>query len=275
MFDTILHLRRDDRFGVIRNPQPSSPKHVQVVGAVPYRESRREFHAAFFRQLVQRGEFGVAVEDGFSHLPGEFRAVVEQRVGAVQVEAQFSRDAGSEEGEAAGDERGGRAKRTHGGDEGARTGAELRGAPGALQRRERQALEHGDALAQGGREVQLAVHRALGDCRDLVFQPGKGGEFVQRLGGDDGGVHVRDEHRLAAAAEAGDEHVRGLVLQHEFELGDVRRGFGEEFGGLAGGEPGEMLAGAKLLGAMRGGFRERAGLPIGHQNDDIGHGRDW
>src|SRR5260370_191703 len=64
---------------------------------------------------------------------------------------------------------------------------------GAVEDVHRQALQHGDAFAQGGLEVQLAAHGALGDLGDLVLHPGEIGQFVDALAADDGGVHVGDQ----------------------------------------------------------------------------------
>ncbi len=104
---------------------------------------------------------------------------------------------------------------------------------------------------------------------------GIGGDFVQGLAGDDRAVHVRHEHGLAPAAEFCDEHVHRLMVQHHLQLGDVGDVFDDELSGLAGGEPVEVLAGAKIFGAGGVGLGERSGLPVGDENDDMGHGRDW
>ena len=73
--------------------------------------------------------------------------------------------------------------------------------PGLLQRVDRQALQHGDALAQRGREVDLAVHarRVMAAICSLRRRRRRAiSSSVSR--GDDGAVHVGDQQALAAAA---------------------------------------------------------------------------
>ena len=89
--------------------------------------------------------------------------------------------------------------RAHRGDQFARAGREADALPGALQRIDRQSLQHRHAFAQRRLEVELAIHRAGGDGGDAVLQAGEVGKFVERLAGDDGAVHVGDQQRLAPA----------------------------------------------------------------------------
>ena len=58
--------------------------------------------------------------------------------------------------------------------------------------------EQPHALAQRAGEIELALHRALGDPRDLVLEPGIIGELVDAFLADDGRIHVGDEQPLPA-----------------------------------------------------------------------------
>ena len=70
--------------------------------------------------------------------------------------------------------------------------------PCALQRVEREAFQHGDALTKRSGEIDLAVHAAPCDRSDTIFQACEVRKFVERLAGDDGAVHVCDQQTLAA-----------------------------------------------------------------------------
>ena len=80
-------------------------------------------------------------------------------------------------------------------------------------RRDRQALEQCDALAQGRLEGDLAAHRALSDRRDVRLQPHIVGEFVDALLADHGRIHVGDEQRLAPRRRRLDDHVDRRVSE--------------------------------------------------------------
>ena len=272
MLDPVVQPRGHYGLGVIGNAQPRRLQHAEVVGAVSHRQRGAEFYAALFRQLVQGGELRVPVQDRLPDLAGKLRAIVEQDIRAVYVETQFGRDSRREKGEAAGYQRGGGAEIAHGGDKHTGAGAELGRGPGALQRRKVQTFEHDNPFPQRGGEVQLAIHGTLGDLRDPLLEARIGGQLVQRFGCDDRAVHVRHQHRLAPATEFRDENICRLMRQHQLQLRRVRGFLDDEFGGLGWGKPVEMQAPAEIAGVFGIGLRERAGLPVGGQNDDIGHG---
>ena len=53
--------------------------------------------------------------------------------------------------------------------------------------------QHADALAQRGVEIEFAVHRPFGNRRDFIAETEARGNLVERLGGDDGHIHVADQ----------------------------------------------------------------------------------
>ena len=69
--------------------EPGLAEHGKIVGAVAHRQGRGQFHPALIRQLLQRDELGVTVHDRLAALAGQLRAVIQQHIGAMQVEAQF------------------------------------------------------------------------------------------------------------------------------------------------------------------------------------------
>ena len=62
-------------------------------------------------------------------------------------------------------------------------------------------------LPQRPAEIQLALHRALGDPRDLVLEPGIIGELVDAFLADDRRIHVGDEQPAPARLIRLDDHI--------------------------------------------------------------------
>ena len=77
----------DDRLGAERHAQPGRAQHVEIVGAIANRERVREIEPPFGGKVGQGREFGVPIEDRFGHLPGQYRAIIQQGVRTVLVKA--------------------------------------------------------------------------------------------------------------------------------------------------------------------------------------------
>ena len=150
-------------------------------------------------QSRQRGELGVAIEDRFGDAPGQRRAVIQQHIGSMLIEPAQRRDPAGEEGETAGHEHGVGTMRTHRRHQFARARRQANTLPRLLERGDRKPLQHAHPLAQRRLEVEFAVHRARGDLGDARFQASEVGEFVERLAGHDGAVHVGDQQGFAPA----------------------------------------------------------------------------
>ncbi len=148
-------------------------------------------------------------------------------------------DAGGEESEAARDQCGQRAVGAHRRHQLARALGQTHALPGLLQRVERQTPQHRDPLAQRVGEVDLSVHAASGDRGDPILQAGEVGEFVQRLAGDDGAVHVGDQQPLAPSRDWGGDGIHAGAHQHRRDRVHVRRG-GE---GMSTASPGASMSG--------------------------------
>jgi len=70
MLDAVGDLRGDDRFGVVGDAEAGGLQHGQIIGAVTHRKSGFQFYAAVFRQLVERRQFGILVQNRLGDLAG-------------------------------------------------------------------------------------------------------------------------------------------------------------------------------------------------------------
>src|SRR5690606_14816215 len=88
-------------------------------------------------------------------------------------------------------------------DERARAGSEHDFLPDLVEHGRGQPFEQGHAAAQRLGEVDLAAHGLLGDPGDLVETAGVGGQQLDDLAADEGGVDVHDDEPLGPAGQAG------------------------------------------------------------------------
>ena len=267
MFNTRPRCRGHDRLGMIRHAEPGRLDHVEVVRAVTHGERRLEPDTLLGGEPFQCGEFRVAPEDRVGDITGQAAIGFEERVRVVFMESDQRGDAAGEEGEAARNQGAAGAGRAHRRDQlhGARH--QLGFFPGPLHGFDWQALQHADALAQRAFEVEFAIHRALRDGGDAVLDAGLAGEFVQRLGGDDGAVHVGDQQPLAPTGRRLGDHVHRPIGQ-----GDARGGIGlfsgkageGQVGGFLRRQPGRRADGGTDAGQrIARGVQRRDGEPAG------------
>ena len=94
----------------------------------------------------------------------------------------------------------------------------------------RDALEQRDALAQGRLEVELAAHRRLGDAGDLDLLAGVGGEHLDDLALDEGGVDVHHDQPDAAAVEGVALHGEVDALPDGLDREERSQGLGRRAG---------------------------------------------
>ena len=96
----------------------------------------------------------------------------------------------------------------------------------------RLAFEQGDTLAQRRREIQLAVHGAVGDVGDARRDADQIGHLVEHLVLDRGQFHVGDQQRFAPASRraepphlppAASDVVRACRIAVESDVGGVVR----------------------------------------------------
>jgi len=142
--------------------------------------------------LEQKSGFALRVHDWALDLAGELPMRSAKRVGVGVVDAELVGEPLCEGDEAAGQNGRPDAEALQGAEElsGAAGGGDdgaQRGEDGGVD-----AFEQGGALAEGGGEVELAVHGAGCDGGDLGLDADGGGDQVDYLFFDEGGVHVED-----------------------------------------------------------------------------------
>ncbi len=257
--------------GVPGDAEAGGEEHREIVRAIADREGSTEGKVAGRGELVQGAELVVAITDRFGDEASEHFVVMEENVGAVDVEAEGDGDAGGEVSKTAGDEGGRGAVTAHGGDKGGRAFGKAKGAPGLFERDDGEALEHGDAAAQTFTEVDLAVHAGAGDGRDLFLEAGEGGQLVEGFGGDDGAVHVGKE-KLFAPAGGGDRYGvdrrGGESGANGLQVGG--RGT-RKFDGLAGREDHGRAGGDGFADAREHGVGKGGRAAVRDQDEDVRH----
>ena len=132
-------------------------------------------------------------------------------------------DPAGEKREPAGHEHGVGAMRTHRRHQFARARRQANTLPRLLERSDWKPLQHAHPLAQRRLEVEFAVHRSRGDFRDARLQASEVGEFIKRLTGHDGAVHVGDEEGFAPALARRRYGVDGGAIQRRANHRHVRR----------------------------------------------------
>lgn len=200
MVDAMARGGGDHRLGMQRHAGPGAGKHVEIVGAIADGDDVGGRPAEATGDIEERGDLGLLAEDRFGDGSGEMTVDFVKDVGAVLVEADHRRDAGSEHGEAAGDERGVAAMRLHGANQFAPAGRKRDSfRHDVVDHRHRQALQQRDPLAQRRLEGDFAIHRARGDGGNMGLDAGHVGQFVDALLVDHGGIHVGEQDGLAPA----------------------------------------------------------------------------
>ncbi len=199
MVDAHLGLRRDRGLGVEGDAGAGELEHAQIVGAIADRNRVVGVDAERFGYVDEGIDLGLLAENRFGDDAGELAVFLDQHVGAVFVETENGGDAAGEDGEAARDEGGVAAIGGHGVNQFLATGGE-RDALGyhLVDHGNGQALEEGHALAQGGFELDFAVHRARRDGGDEVLEADFGSQFVDAFLADHRGIHVGDQEFLPA-----------------------------------------------------------------------------
>src|SRR5690606_7072830 len=190
-------LRGHDRVGRERDPEAGGGDHVEIVGAVADRDAVGEGHAGLVGEGPQERGLRRAVDDGAAHPPGELAVDHLETIGLHTRDRQLGHEGVDDLVEAPRDQP----------DRPVSLGArldELACARGqadlvadGVERLDRQPGERRDPLVQRGGEVELVAHRALGDRGDELLGAGVGGEQLDLLGRDEGGVDVHDEQTPA------------------------------------------------------------------------------
>lgn len=241
MGDAVMRRLPHGGLGVESDAEPGIEQHRQVVGAVAQRQRGAEGQAARGGGAVQALALAGLVENRLDHPAGEFPLRDFQLVGFLGVEPDGGGDTAGEEAETARHEQAVSAAGFHGLHQRARAGHEGDvGLVGLLQGGFGQVLQQGDAFAQRGLEIELAVHGALGDGRDMGFEPDEPGQLIDAFLLDHGGIHIGDQQAFFTAfgrLENEIERGAGEAVGQRPALGRVRRARQEDVGGQIRFEP--------------------------------------
>ena len=218
------------RLRVKGDPEACSGEHRQVVGTIADSDRLRRRYAQLGCETQERLAFGVAGHDRPPHGAGDPSSDKVEAVGDDAVEAECRRDRFRKNREPTRYEcrRGSRAP--HRCDERTRTGRQPNPRSCFLEYPCPDSLKQCDASFERGDEVDLAIHRAAGDFRDLRANPKAFGEFVEHLVLDDRRLEIGNEQAFAASrgwlhenidSGAFDQRARGF-------LGSYRAGYVED-----------------------------------------------
>jgi hypothetical protein len=172
--------------------------HVEVVRAVAHRDRVAQVDSGGGRPLAQRDRLVRAVDDRSERAAREHAARDLEPVGPPQPDAEGVGQRAEDLGEAARDQPELPSAAPDLGEQLGRARREPDPAPDLVERAHGHAREGGHTIAQGGRKVDLAAHRALRHLRDLGPGAGVVGEELDHLVGDERGVDVGDDQAPAA-----------------------------------------------------------------------------
>jgi hypothetical protein len=190
-------------------PSPAAPIIAEIVGAVADHQGFVPVKAELVAQLLQRLELGIAAQYRFRHDAGKAPVVSDdEAVAAVLVEPDLRRDLCRKFREAARHQAGIGTVAAHRMDQS--PPARRQGDPSRdhlVNDAGRKALEHGNALAKGRGEFDLAAHGALGNGSDAGPLADEVGQFIDAFLADHGGVHVGEEQAFAPSCRWLHHHV--------------------------------------------------------------------
>jgi tRNA dimethylallyltransferase len=272
----VLHTRvrssGDLGLGAIGDAKAGGLQHRKIVGAVADRQRLIKRHPHRGGDRVEGMKLGILAEDRLDDLAGQLGAFDHERIGSILVGAEPLANRARELAKAArndGDVSAVRAHRLH-----EHTGAGTQ-RDAVFEHIQDHALgqtsQQGDALAQRGREGNLAPHRPLGDGGDAVADPGEGGKLVDAFLADERRVHIRNQQALPATRERLSDHIDRLTRERALERSPL--GFevsGEnKIGRDTLVEPAPALDAAKgLRGPVDCCFAERRPRGIGDERGD-------
>jgi tRNA dimethylallyltransferase len=218
----VLHTRvrssGDLGLGAIGDAKAGGLQHRKIVGAVADRQRLIKRHPHRGGDRVEGMKLGILAEDRLDDLAGQLAAFDHERIGSILVGAEPLANRARELAKAArndGDVSAIRAHRLH---EHTGSGTQRDAVfEHVLDHGLGQTSQQGDALAQRGREGNLAPHRPLGDGGDAVADPGEGGKLVDAFLADERRVHIRNHEALAATHKRLSDHIDRLTRERALE----------------------------------------------------------
>ena len=261
--------------GVKGDPEAGGGQHRQVVGTIPDGDGLRLRDAQLDCDGQQRFAFGVSGHDRRLHAAGDPSLREIEPVGDNAVKAQRTGDRFCKNRKPAGNERRQGSCAPHRRDQGARPWRQPDLRHRVLQHPRTHSLEQCNASFERGDEVDLAIHRAARDLRDLRANPETFGELVEHLVFDDRRFEIGDEQPFAAPRNRLHENVDlGGLDQGARRLFSSRRTsrLENEITGFTGGEPVRFDRGSQGCRDGRGKARQaRSAAEPGDQCEDHPH----
>jgi tRNA dimethylallyltransferase len=259
MFETPACDLGNSRLGSKSDADARGSQHRQVVGAVAdgHRLGRRE--AELSCQSEERLPLGIPGYDRRVDDAGDPTLCELEPVGDHSVKAERRCDRFGEDREPAGDERRCSSAAAHGRNQGARARSQPDPCSCVFEPASLHSPEQGDASFKCRGEVDLAVHGAPSDRRNLWAKPDGLGKLVEHLVLDDRRLQIGDEEPFAPSRRRLNENIDpGAIDQSARHLLDLPRDLPlagrieDEIAGLLGGKPDRLAANPQSPGDRRG-----------------------
>jgi tRNA dimethylallyltransferase len=199
MIDPRRYRRAHRRLGMKGNAAPCFLQHEQVVGAVADRKRVLDCDAELGRAFDQNIPLRLRPQDRFPYRAGQTAVRQERVVGVGAGEAEGLGYRVRKEVEAARNQDGAGAVGDHRPHQRARARHIADAGANARKLVFRHALEQGHALAQGGGEIDLAIHGPTRDFGHAVAFAAQIGHLIEHLVFNDRRFHVGDQEVLTTA----------------------------------------------------------------------------
>jgi tRNA dimethylallyltransferase len=265
----------DQRLRVERHANPGGGQHRQIVRTIADRYRLRERNPVMGCQSKQRLALGLAGHDRRLHRASNAALPKFETVGDDVIETELCGDPFGEDREPARDKRSNGSSSPHRGDQLPRAWRQPNAADRFFENAIFHAFEQADARLECRGKIDLAVHRAVRDFRNLRSKPKEIRQLVQHFILDDRRLHIGDEKALAPLRRWLDENIdRHAADQRARRLLGSRRGYRIEYEitGLTRREPDRLGRDSEAAGDSR--CKEtkiRPGAGTGDQGEDHAH----
>jgi len=269
----------NSRLGSKSDADAGGSQHGQVVGAVADGDRLGRCEAELSCQSEQRFPLGLPGYDRRVDDAGDPTLFELEPIGDHAVEAELRCDRVGEDREPAGDERRCRSAAAHGRDQGARARSQPDPCGCVFEPAGLHSPEQGDAGFECRGEVDLAVHGASSDRRNLWAKPDGLGELIEHLVLDDRRLQIGDEKPFAPPSRGLNENIDlGAIDQSARRLLDLPRDLllagrvEDEIAGLLGGKPDRLAPDSQGPGDSRGEMEQaRPAVEPRNQGEDHLH----
>ena len=246
-----------------RDPYTGGRQHRQVVGTVTDGDCFRRTDAEFDRESQQGFPFGLSGNDRLLH--STYDPIIHQveSIGDDVVETECRPNSFGEDRKPTRHQRRRGARAPHCGDERPGAWCQPNLLSHFLKHLDPRTLEKRDTSFERSDEVDLAIHRALGDFSNWQPNPEAFGEFVEHLVLDDRRFQISDEELFASPRSWLNEHIDAGITDKGAcrRLGMLRIGHPEhEIAGLTWRQPAKLGPDSEGRGNRRGKVQETRGV---------------